>query len=237
MFFRIVRAAIVGADERDVEQERDFVRREEVVAVLPGEDRAKPRRHAERVVEAAERPAFVFQEARKAQRCRDEIAQANGRRHPIELAPDGHNDVEVPANRRRVVREGANQTVAKFLEAVRDAMALAADDDVIEAFGVEPLEADLRVEPRAAQELAHRLAFAAAEDVVNLRAEAILADRERVRVAAGYVVRLDNEHAAATSRGEQRGRREAAHPGADHEIVEVAHARILHAVRARRRAA
>ncbi len=106
-----------------------------------------------------------------------------------------------------------------FSETVWNSIARAANDDVIESFGVEPLEANAIFEPGASQELAYRLAFAAAEDVMDLRAKSVRADGERVCVAAGDVVRLDDEDAASLC-SEERARGEAAHAGTDDEIVE-----------------
>jgi len=61
---RIVRAAVVAAHERDVEDERHVARRQQVVAALPGEDGAQPGRHADVVVVVLERPARVASEWR-----------------------------------------------------------------------------------------------------------------------------------------------------------------------------
>jgi phage terminase Nu1 subunit (DNA packaging protein) len=59
---RIVRASIVATDERNVQQERDVARGQEVIAALAGEERAKPRWHLHLVVEVLESPPQVAEE-------------------------------------------------------------------------------------------------------------------------------------------------------------------------------
>jgi hypothetical protein len=112
-----------------------------------------------------------------------------------------------------------DQAVAELLEAVGDAVAIAGDDDVIEALGIEAMEPDLVGEIEPAQHLVDGLAFAAAEDVVDLSAEAIRADAEGVGVAARGVVGLAHQDPAPVG-GQERGHGQPRHPGADHQLVE-----------------
>jgi hypothetical protein len=76
----------------------------------------------------------------------------------------------------------------------------------------------VQIEP--AQQLIHRLAVAAAEDVVHLRAEPVRAHCEGVGITTGRVVRVDDKHAPSVG-GEERADRQAGHAGTDHQVVEV----------------
>src|SRR5262249_54951641 len=102
------------------------------------------------------------------------------------------------------------------------AEAIAPDDDVIEALGIEADEGYSAGGAELVEHAVDGLALPAAEDVVHLGAEAERAHRERVGVAAGHVVRLEDQDAPAGT-GEQRRHGEAAEAGADHQIVEVVH--------------
>ncbi len=138
----------------------------------------------------------------------------------IELRRHRLDEAEVAVERPSGVGVLAREALLVFAEAVRDAHAIARDHDVVEALGVEPHPRHLGGEAERAEQPVDRLALAAAEDVVDLRAEAEVADAEGVRVAARRVVRLEDEDLAACPREHGRGR-EPRHPRADHEVVHV----------------
>ena len=232
MMTRVVRAAVVPGDEGDVQEKRDVTRREQVVAALPREDGAQPWRHLHVVVEILERPARVpghvteAIEAPQHAHGRESTRQLAGLR---ELGRDDGDGAEVAPDRRakRRLRIASEEPRLELREAVRNAKALARDDRVIEAIGIEPHEGDTVDDAELAQERVHALSFRAAEDAMNLCAEAVVLQREGVRVAADHVVRLDHQDASARSR-EQRGDREARHARSDHDVVVVACRRARH---------
>ncbi len=89
---------------------------------------------------------------------------------------------------------------------------------MVESVRVELEELDLLEQPELVEQAVDLAPRRAAKDVVHLGAEAVGAEGEGVCVAAGRVVGLEDDHPPPRLR-EQRGRAEAGHAGADHEIV------------------
>ncbi len=215
----IVSASIVAPHQRDMEEQRNLIWRQQIVASLACQHRLQAGRHAEGVIELLKRGALIAKQVRKADRGTQEVTPAGGLGQDIELAAECHDGLEVPADRQRVVREAMDQSIAILLEPVRDPIAISRHHDVIEPLGIEPTKSHLFVKAEPAQELVDRFAFATIEDVVNLGAESILAHSKGMCVPTGRVVRLEHEHTSPLGR-EQGTRRQAGHAGADHEVIE-----------------
>src|SRR6185295_16290259 len=92
---RVVRALVVTTDERDVQEERNVARRQQVVAALAREDRAEQRRHSDVIVEVGERPREVAKEAQVTMRRAQRDPRSDARRKEIELFAHRGDLVEV----------------------------------------------------------------------------------------------------------------------------------------------
>ena len=111
--------------------------------------------------------------------------------------------------------------------ASRDPVAISSDDDVVVAVGIELDEGHLIDQAQLVEQPVDGAPRLAAEDVVDLRAEPIATQLEGMRVAAGRVVGLDDDHPSPGVSEDGRGG-ETGHAGAHHQIVAVQR-RCLHA--------
>jgi hypothetical protein len=215
---RVVGALSVGDDEGRMEEQRDLRGREQVVASLTGEDRPDPGREAEAIEELPEGRFAPAQEPRESEGRRQQIPPGGLLRDRFELAHDLCDEIEIAVEGARLRREIGLHATAEILPALRDPVARSGDDDVVEAVGIELEELDLVDEAELVEEPVDLSARRTAEDVVDLGAEAIVAEREGMRVAAGGIVRLEDDDLAPCLREQRRGA-EARHAGADHQVV------------------
>mgnify|MGYP006380582259 CR=1 FL=1 len=103
-------------------------------------------------------------------------------------------------------------------KAVWNAEALTGHHDMVEAVGIQALEAHALFQTEPRKQALNRAALAAAEDVVNLRAEAIRPHRKGMCVAPWLIMSLQHQDLAAGLR-QQRPDRKPCHARPDDEVV------------------
>ena len=215
---RVVAAVVVVRRHRRVQRQRHARRRQAVIPRLRAEHAAEERVLDARVEQARQRREAPAHQRRRAERHGEDRGEAEQRLAPAHVGDDAIERVEVADDALALVREARDEPLDPAGPALGLIEALARDQEVIEAVGVELAELEIAAQTEPLPHAPHAAAGPEIADVMHAGAEPVALEREAVGPAPREVMLLEHEHLLAGAR-ERDGGGEASGPRSDHHGV------------------